>query len=218
MQALLAMPCLTLINEGADTGRICESQGEIRGPEGTPRRGQGMAGRGPQPALHAQRERAEGDARCGSLRRPGTGTPTGPPRTGHWEGVQVPGLLGRRTAGHDHHAGDPGAAAHLHAPTLPKVPSPIQQGLTQDDCPKGAWQTLPTAGALLHVCRWTRSSRCGPKLPANPKKGQVHPTSSYPTVSPPVTLHFHLLLFSSRRERLWTFLWLPSSSQPKAHD
>lgn len=38
MRPLLPMPCLTLINEGADTGRICESQGEIRGPEGTPRR------------------------------------------------------------------------------------------------------------------------------------------------------------------------------------
>lgn len=63
MRALLLMPCLTLINEGADTGRICESQGEIRGPEGTPRRRAGMAGRRPQPSVHAQWERAEGRRR-----------------------------------------------------------------------------------------------------------------------------------------------------------
>lgn len=46
MPPLLVMPCLTLINEGADTGRISESQGGIRGPEGTPRRRAGLAGEG----------------------------------------------------------------------------------------------------------------------------------------------------------------------------
>lgn len=147
-------------------------QGEGHSQPSTP------SGKGQRGTHGAEASGARGRARRRVLQEQGTGRG---PRSG---------LLGGWTAGHDHHAGAPRATAHLHVPTLPKVPSPIQQGLTQDDCPKGAWRTLPTAGALLRVCRWTRSSRCGPKLPANPKKGQVHPTSSYPTVSPPVTLHF----------------------------
>lgn len=58
--ALVAVSCLTLINEGADTGRIRESRGEP-GPEGARSGGQGLAAGRPRPALHAQWERAEGD-------------------------------------------------------------------------------------------------------------------------------------------------------------
>lgn len=82
MPPLLAMPCLTLINEGADMGRICESRGEIRGPEGTPRRRAGLAGGGHGYPSTPSGKEPEGER---SIRATST---QGPPRTGRREGTR----------------------------------------------------------------------------------------------------------------------------------
>lgn len=118
MRPLLPMPCLTLINEGADTGRICESQGEIRGPEGTPRRRAGDGRRRPPPALHAQWERAggkrsaaatgaEGQAADGSSKNRVPGGGPRPPSARCRDSERPPRCWGPRRA------------THLPAPTLP---------------------------------------------------------------------------------------------------
>lgn len=58
--ALVAMSCLTLINEGADTGRICESRGGARGP-----RAPEAEGRGWQREGHGHRSTPSGKGQRG---------------------------------------------------------------------------------------------------------------------------------------------------------
>lgn len=80
--ALVAMSCLTLINEGADTGRICESQGGIRGPRAPEAEGRGWQGEG-----HGHLSTPSGKGQRG--KRGPKATSAG---DGHREGVQVPGI------------------------------------------------------------------------------------------------------------------------------
>lgn len=95
------------------------AKGKSEGPRAPRGGGQGMVGTRPEPALHAQWERAEGDAGRCSHGRGGMGAPTGPRGAGRPEGSRSPVCSGG-TSSRNHFAGGPGRAAHLPAPTLPK--------------------------------------------------------------------------------------------------
>lgn len=185
MRSLLLMPCLTLINEGADTGRICESQGEIRGPEGTPRR---RAGDGREKAT-ASLPRPVGKGRGGTQGagpthgRGGTGRRLVLGEQGTGWGSRSPGLLSGGTVSRNHSAGGP--PAHSYPPKLSG--SPVPQGLAQDDRPKGAGQTLPITGALLRILdRPFPPPVAGHYLPTHRRVLTIPP---HPTLLCPVPFH-----------------------------
>lgn len=87
MRPLLPMSCLTLINEGADTGGISESRGDAEA-RGHPRR---RAGAGREKATATPPRpvgKGKGEARARSRRR------TGAPEDGHREGRRSPASAG----------------------------------------------------------------------------------------------------------------------------
>lgn len=117
--ALVAMSCLTLINEGADTGRICESRGGARAPRAP--RAEGRAGSGKATAVAP---RPVGKGRGGS---------PGPEATaasdGHGKGSRSPAPAGQRDR---ESAPGPEQGARAGSPPAHTRLLPASQGL----CPR----------------------------------------------------------------------------------
>lgn len=161
MRPLLPMSCLTLINEGADTGGISESRGDAEA-RGHPRR---RAGAGREKATATPPRpvgKGKGEAPARSCRR------TGPPRGWAPGGAQGPGIC-------RHLAGGPGGAAHLSTPL--EHARPRQEGLVPNVTPQG---TQPPCLFWTRRTLSPRRSRCHPPVPKEPRV-LLHPDWSQST-------------------------------------
>lgn len=133
---LVAMSCLTLINEGADTDRICESQGEPEARGHPEAEGRGWQGEG-----HGHPSTPSGKGQRGK-HGPGAtssrvGHQTGPPRMGRREGVQ------------DERAAATVLEAPAHTGLLPppQTRSSPWRGLAPNGAPKGTLSPCPHSEA-----------------------------------------------------------------------
>lgn len=160
MRPLLLVPCLTLINEGADTGRIRESRGKQRArghPEAEGRAGREGHGHGHPSTSCGQ----EGGLALEPPAQRGMRPRKGPPRTGPQEGSRPPMCSGRdskpQPLGWGHLPGQP-------APALSSTQSPVLRGLAKSTTLKGP---LRLGLAELPGDRHPRPPHC-PASAANP--------------------------------------------------
>lgn len=138
--ALVAMSCLTLINEGADTGRICESRGGARGPRAPRRR----AGAGSEKAT-ATAPRPVGKGRGGRAGPEATSA-----RDGHGKGSRSPASAGQRDGESRPPSWGHGRAAHLPTPACCQ---PLKRSAPSQGCGRGLAGMTQLMG---HGCRAPR--------------------------------------------------------------
>lgn len=133
MRPLLPMSCLTLINEGADTGGISESRGDAEA-RGHPRR---RAGAGREKATATPPRpvgKGKGEARAGA-----TAAGRGPPRTGTGRGAGPQHLL---APGWGHWRCRP--PVHTACPRPLSTLSPIKKGWSRMSLLRGHSQPAYT--------------------------------------------------------------------------
>lgn len=161
------MSCLTLINEGADTDRICESQGEPEARGHPEAEGRGWQGEG-----HGHPSTPSGKGQRGSTGleppAPGSGTRQVPQGWGAGRGSRTREL-------------QPPCWGHLPTPACShplKLAHPRGGGLAPNGASKG----------ILSPCPHSEASHChpeGPKVPCQARKGLVflsRPTQSHPVL------------------------------------